>query len=142
MIRRFLEKLTAEQYQPEPADTAMAAAVLMTEIVRADYQIDESEKAAMTQALSTLIPDRDAEALVKEAFEEAGANNDLQHFTSAIHGQWSNEQKSDLLVALWRIAYVDNQLDKYEEHMVRKIADLLYIPHSEFIRTKLIARDQ
>jgi len=141
MIRKFFEKLTAERYEPEPEDSAIAAAVLMTEIIRADYDVDEAEKEAMKSALKSLIPERDVEALLSEAFDTVNVSNDLQRFTSAIHEQWSDEQKMELLISLWRIAYADNDLDKYEEHMIRRIADLLYISHTDFIKAKITARD-
>lgn len=84
----------------------------------------------------------DADALLDEALAVSKSANDMQQFTSVIHKHWSNEQKSGLLIALWRVAFANNELDKYEEHIIRRAADLLYMPHSEFIRTKLIARDQ
>lgn len=82
MIRKFFEKLTGEQYVPEPEDSAIAAAVLMTEIIRADHDVDDTEKDAMRAALKSLIPERDVEALLTEAFETVDVSNDLQRFTS------------------------------------------------------------
>ena len=38
---------------------------------------------------------------------------------------------------LWEIAFADSRLDKYEEHMVRKIAGLIYVEHKDFINAKL-----
>jgi uncharacterized tellurite resistance protein B-like protein len=38
---------------------------------------------------------------------------------------------------LWSVAYADDKLDRYEEYYVRKIADLLYISHSDYIKAKL-----
>ena len=95
----------------------------------------------MKSALKSLIPERDVDTLLSEAFDTVDVSNDLQRFTSAIHEQWSNEQKLELLISLWRIAYADNDLDKYEEHIIRRIADLLYISHSDFIKAKITARD-
>jgi len=141
MIQRLLEKFSAGTKTPEPEDTALAAAVLLTEVIKADYAVDDTEKSAMKKAMTALIPERDAEVLLTEAFSTSDTANDLQKFTSIVHKHWSDEQKSDLLVGMWRVAFADEKLDKYEEHIIRRIADLLYIPHSEFIRTKLIARD-
>ena len=61
-------------------------------------------------------------------------------FTSLINSNYTLEQKVSLVECLWRIAYADETLHKYEEHLVRKIADLLYVPHSAFIAAKLSAR--
>ena len=35
------------------------------------------------------------------------------------------------------VAYADGHVDKYEEHYLRKLGNLLYVPHSVFIQTKL-----
>jgi len=53
-----------------------------------------------------------------------------------INKGFTQEQKVTLIKTLWQIAYADGELDKYEEHMVRKMADLLHVPHLEFIKTK------
>jgi len=37
---------------------------------------------------------------------------------------------------MWRVAMADNALSRYEEHVIRKVADLLYVSHSDFIRSK------
>ena len=39
---------------------------------------------------------------------------------------------------LWKIAYADGELAAIEEHIIRKIADLLYLRQSEYIQTKPI----
>ena len=41
-----------------------------------------------------------------------------------------------LVELLWRVAYANEVLHKYEEHLVRKVADLLYVPHTAFIKAK------
>ena len=38
---------------------------------------------------------------------------------------------------LWRIAYSDERIDKYEDYVIRKVADLIYVTHSDFIKSKL-----
>jgi len=48
----------------------------------------------------------------------------------------------ELLENLWRVAFADNEVDRYEEHMIRKVADLIYVNHSDFIRSKLKVRDE
>lgn len=40
------------------------------------------------------------------------------------------------------LAYADEHLNKYEESIIRRVTDLPYIRHAEYIRYKLAARDQ
>ena len=49
------------------------------------------------------------------------------------------DDKVQLITSLWKVAYADGDLDKYEEHLIRRVADLLYVPHDAFIRAKLSA---
>ena len=67
---------------------------------------------------------------------------DYYQFTTLINSNYTLEQKVSLVDRLWRIAYANETLHKYEEHLVRKIADLLYVPHSAFIAAKLSARGE
>ena len=60
----------------------------------------------------------------------------LFQFTEVIISSYSYQEKVGLIESLWKVAYSDNQLDKYEEHMVRRIADLLYVAHSDFMQSK------
>ena len=53
-----------------------------------------------------------------------------------INKHYSREQKTELLEQLWRVAFADGKLDKYEEHLVRKLAELLHVPHTRFVATK------
>jgi uncharacterized tellurite resistance protein B-like protein len=61
---------------------------------------------------------------------------DYFQFTSLINKEYSVEQKVGLIESLWKIAFVDGVLDIDEEYLVRKIANLLYVPHSAFIMAK------
>jgi uncharacterized tellurite resistance protein B-like protein len=38
---------------------------------------------------------------------------------------------------MWTVAYADGDLDKYEEHLIRQVAELTYVPHSDYIQCKL-----
>ena len=61
---------------------------------------------------------------------------DYHQFTSLIAKNFDQAQKIKVIEYLWMIAYSDYQLDKHEEHMVRRIADLIYVPHKEFLQAK------
>ena len=64
----------------------------------------------------------------------------LYEFTRTIKDQFSEEQKKDLLVLMWRIVLSDAVLDRYEEHLLRQVADLIYVSHSQFMHAKHLAQ--
>lgn len=144
MLKQLLELFSQPQAVRNEHSLAMASAALLVEIMRADHEIDQHEQRTITNALQQSLKLSDAQAveLLQEATQLTDASNDLHQFTKVINTNHNDTEKAALLTNLWRVAYASDGLDKYEEHMIRKIAELLYIPHSEFIRTKLLARDE
>lgn len=143
MLNSLFELFKQPQPQRSEHNLALASAALLVEIMRADHEIDEHEKQTLVGALQSSLglSLQEATNLMKEAIVLTDASNDLQQFTKVIHAQCDVNEKFTLLCNLWRVAYASDGLDKYEEHMIRRISELLYIPHSEFIRAKLAVRD-
>ena len=42
---------------------------------------------------------------------------------------------------MWVVAMADGHLDAHEEHLMRKIADLLYVGHADYVGAKQRARE-
>lgn len=119
----------------------LAAAVLFVEVMHADHKVDKREQQVVRQALleSFSLSSHEADELLQLAEERVKDVTSLHEFTSLLHGRLTNEEKVMLLEQIWRVALADNNVDKYEEHLVRRIAELLYIKHSDYIRAKLNA---
>jgi len=117
----------------------IAAGVLMLEIARADDEIDLFEEKVVLEGIKKFLleSDGDVEETYKRILEVGEESVSLYEFTSLINQEFSKIEKYGLLVLLWRIAYADGRLDKYEEYYIRKIKDLLYLSHNDFIRAKL-----
>jgi len=120
----------------------MAAAVLFVEVMHADHQVDKRERQIVMRALleSFSLSRKDAEELLQQAEERVKDVTSLHEFTSLLHSRLSNEEKVMLVEQIWRIILADNDVDKYEEHLVRRIAELLYVSHRDYIRAKLNAQ--
>jgi uncharacterized tellurite resistance protein B-like protein len=121
--------------------TNLAVAALLVEVLRADYDVGPEERLQVTNSLATLLQLQPAEtlALVEEAERQIDRSHDLYQFTSQINRTYSEADKLRLLEALWRVADADSTVHKYEEHLIRRVADLLHVPHSGFIAAKLRA---
>lgn len=120
----------------------LATAALMIEVVRMDGAVDERERDAVMRAIQNnfhLTTD-EAESLVGLAEQESKQATDLYQFTSLINKHLSHEQKADVIEHMWRVAYADNELSSYEQHVMRRIADLLYIPHATYVNAKMRAK--
>lgn len=116
----------------------IATAVLMLEVARADTSIDAPELAAITAVLQSDfgLPGEQAEALLAEARDTTEDAVSSYPFTRRLTDNLSPDQRAQVIERLWRVALSDQRLDKFEESTIRKLADLLYVSHSAFIRAK------
>lgn len=116
----------------------MASAALMVEMLHVDGQVttEEDEKLRLLLAQRFNLDSSEIEALIDLAHDEKHEATDYFQFTSLLNSHYSQQQKIDLVEDLWQLAYADHELDKYEEHLLRRLAELLHVPHQDFIRTK------
>lgn len=121
----------------------LACAALLIEVMNSDHELDDREAAAFLAVLkdSLKVSDEDIEELASLAEKQAQQATSLYEFTRLINDNYDYQQKVELIENMWLIAFSDEKLDKYEEHLIRKIADLIYVSHSDFIKSKLTARD-
>lgn len=116
----------------------LATAVLMVDVARADHVFEESEFDSMLQLIEThfeLSPEQAAE-LVNAAGEKADDMVSLYEFTQLLNKQLDEKEKTRIVSLLWQVAYADGQLDKYEDSLVLKISDLLYVSRGRVMRLK------
>lgn len=120
-----------------------AAAALMVEIMAIDNEWADEEE---TQILNLLehslgLSAEDSVELLNQAKEDHQSSVDLYQYTSVINAHYDVAKKRALLEKLWKVAYADGQIDRYEEHMLRKLAELLHLPHSQYIQAKMAVKD-
>lgn len=142
-IKRFFENnlVPSDQSTRSSSDHSLqlATAALLIEMMNTDDDINQNE----IDEIHRLIRDRyslsteETDELMKLAEQESKEATDFHQFTRLINQSYSQEQKIRIIEELWKVAMADNVLDHYEEHFVRKISDLLYISHRQFISAKL-----
>ncbi|MGD2075754.1 MAG: TerB family tellurite resistance protein [Gammaproteobacteria bacterium] len=117
----------------------LATAALLFEMLRADYAEHPGEHDALKRALqqSFSLSASETRELARLAEREASEAVSLYQFTALINQHFSPEEKVRVIEMLWQVAYADGRLDRYEEALVRKIAELIHVPHREFIQAKL-----
>ena len=141
-LKNLFEDKSTLNETAEDEGLGIAAGVLMLEIARADDEIDDLEKELVIEGIKNILHQTSHE--INEVFQKVIAvveeSVSFFEFTSLINDSCSRKEKYDLLVILWKVAYADGQLDKYEEYYIRKIKDLLYLTQSDFIKAKLEAK--
>ena len=144
-IKSFLEELLdVEEVQKQKHTVELASAALMIEISLADDHIHDDERRVIKELLGKCfqLEENDIDALIKLAEEEVDHAVSLYEFTRLLNESFSMPDKINIIENLWHVAYADSVIDKYEEYYIRKVADLLYISHSDYIQSKLKAGKQ
>lgn len=124
--------------------TRIAASVILLEAAYADHECTEDELDHVVETLSSDfdLSRKHVEDLLELAHRKRSQAVDLFEFTNHINNEFSQEEKQAVLEAAWRIIYIDGQLEKHEDHFVRKLTHLLRLSHKEMIDAKLKAREQ
>ena len=136
----FQQVLSApEQRDNQTLTLELASAALLCEVMRADYDSSEAERAALKQMLMTRyrLNEQDVSQLMALAEAEVDDAVDHYQFVSLIKQHYGYDQRLELVNLMWQLAWADGSLDPLEEHRIRRLADLLHVSHSDFIRSKL-----
>jgi uncharacterized tellurite resistance protein B-like protein len=142
MFSRLLDLFRTEAQSELEIDPPLAAAILMFEVIWADHEVDDAEVALMTDLLAeqfALDEHRVAE-IVAESRSSHEESVGVFPFTRIVNDNLSEEQKYQIIKSMWTIALVDHKLDALEEHTIRRVADLIYLPHARFIAAKKAAQ--
>ena len=144
----FFKKIfqTEESEDPTLDDktSTKACVALLLETSMADEILDESELMALKNTLQKdfQINEVEIDELINLAKENVEDSTSLYEFTRDINDNFDAAERVKLIESMWKIAYADGNIDKYEEHIIRKISNLIYVAHSDFIKAKLSAKEQ
>ncbi len=121
----------------------VATAALLLEMMRMDNELKDEERQAIASTLQTRfnLGREKIETLMALAEQEAREANDYYQFTSLINTHCDLVQKIQIIENLWHVAMIDGHLDTHEMHLMRKLADLLYIGHADYVAAKQRARE-
>ncbi len=142
-LKALFEQPIKESEESQKHRLNLVTAALLIETARADFIQDAAEQAALEQLLSSSLKldKHEVHELVVAAESKVDEATSLYEFTREINDHCSPEQKIQLIKAMWIVAYADGKLGKYEEHLIRQVADLTYVPHQDYIRSKSAAKE-
>lgn len=142
LIARVAERLGDEASAAAAAtreDTLrLATAILLVDVALADHDFDASEFEKLIRLIESHfdLDAEDAATLVNEASEKAEDLVSVHEFTQLLHENLDAGEKARIVSLLWQIAYADGRLDKYEDSLVLKISDLLYVSRGRVMQLK------
>jgi uncharacterized tellurite resistance protein B-like protein len=131
------EKITEHSLQ-------LATAALLIEMMRADSRVSEEEQRTITMSIRSKfnLTEEETKTLLILAEEEIRKSTGFYEFTSLINKGFTYGQKVKVVEHMWEVAFSDARLDKHEEHIIRKISNLIYVSHKDFIDAKLRVRSR
>jgi len=144
----FQNKILSDDVQGEAEKPLQAikkaSAALMVEVMLSDGHLEAEEQAGIKTLLTRAFDLNEAECdeLFSLAQDEVQGATSLYEFTGQVNQHFSANDKFALIKQMWHIALIDNELDKYEESLIRQVADLIYLPHSQFIKAKSMVRNE
>ncbi len=142
-VKTFFDQNLADEHISDH-QLNLAAAALLFEVSRSDYEVDAKERDKIRKLVENHlhVDQHEVEQLIDLAEREAHDATSLHGFTSLIVEHWPEIDRIHLAEMMWKVAYADGNLDDHEVHLMRKIQRLLYIPHKQFIASKLRAKDE
>ncbi len=144
-IKQFFDQRIAAEAREDTTDEhrlQVATAAMLVEMTRADFDVTSEEIDSVAHAIQLTfgLSPSETTAIIELAEAEANQATDDFQFTALINRGFSREQKVKVIELMWQVAYADGKMDKYEDHLVRKIAGLLHVSHNDFIAAKHRAR--
>ena len=138
-LLKFLS-IEIEQSTPQDLDHALrvATAVLLVEVARADFVVEPEERQRLRELLEQqfALPANEIDALLEEAESDADRLVSIQHTTRLINQHYDHAMKIRIVEMMWQLVYADGDKSHYEEHLMRQVADLLYLSQAEFIQAR------
>ncbi|WP_372983316.1 TerB family tellurite resistance protein [Marinobacter sediminum] len=137
-LKKLFAAPESENQEPDNHQLAVAATALMVQLSRADHNEDERELQTIVDcAVKAHQVTRDeAEAILQDALDHADDATSMYEFTGQINEHLDQNAKQSLLESIWRVAFADGRIDKYEEHLIRRMADLLHLNHREYMQAR------
>ena len=143
LFEQFKKLIEVPDDEPQDDNTIVLAAVsLMLEVARSDSGGEQVEHDLIRGILTNefKVESELIDNLLEAGVEKVEDATDLFQFTQLINDQYNHEQKEGLIYAMWRVALADGKVQAIEDHIIRRVAGLIHVSHSDFIRLKLKAR--
>ena len=143
-IKNLFSKKVLEAEADSTSADQLATAALLIEVMVIDGTLDPDEIQSISATLSRMLDlsAQQVDELIELSQAEVREATSLYQFTSEINKHFDHNKKLSLMTAMWQVAFADGHLDKHEENIIRRVADLLHIRHSEYIRCKQLAREK
>ena len=141
VLIKFLKNIfsSKKEVKDSDIDENLACAILLVEVSYSDFEIDKLEIESIKNLLEKNfdLSTENSNWLIDKALNLHKDTNCLRKYIRLINEKYSVDQKKNFITMAWEIARADNTIDKHEEHRIRKLSELLYVDHKDFIKSKI-----
>jgi len=143
-FKKIFQKDPSEDLEIDEHGSIKACIALMLETSMADDLLDESEiKTLKTTLINDFkLEETEIDELIEISKKNVDDSTSLYDFTRDINDNFESQERIKLIESMWKIAYADGNIDKFEEHIIRKVSNLIYVSHSDFIKAKISAKEK
>ena len=143
-FKKIFQKDASEDLEIDEHLSIKACIALLLETSMADNLLDESEiKTLKTTLINDFkLEETEIDELIEISKRNVDDSTSLYDFTRDINDNFEAEERIKLIESMWKIAYADGNIDKFEEHIIRKVSNLIYVSHSDFIKAKISAKEK
>ena len=141
LLNKLFPKLKDEVSNDNSSDIdqlQIATCILLIEVSKSDddFDIKEQDKIKDLVKKKFNIPQDKIDNIFMHCNKEHDSMTSLYDWTEVVNKECSYEQKCMIIGYMWDIAFTDSKIDKYEDFTIRKVADLIYVKHKDFIALK------
>ena len=143
-FKKIFQKDASENLEIDQHGSIKACIALLLETSMADNLFDESEiKTLKTTLINDFkLEETEIDELIEISKKNVDDSTSLYDFTRDINDNFDAKERIKLIESMWKIAYADGNIDKFEEHIIRKVSNLIYVSHSDFIKAKISAKEK
>ena len=143
-FKKIFQKDASEDLEIDEHGSIKACIALMLETSMADDLLDESEIKTLKATLINdfKLEETEIDELIEISKKNVDDSTSLYDFTRDINDNFESEERIKLIESMWKIAYADGNIDKFEEHIIRKVSNLIYVSHSDFIKAIISANEK
>ncbi|MBC7191927.1 TerB family tellurite resistance protein [Marinobacter sp.] len=143
LIKQLFSGEERHQEPPTGHQIAVAATALMVQLARVDSNQDDRELETIVECAVRAheVTEEEARDILQDALDHADDATSLYEFTGKLNEHLEQSDKQRLLESIWAVALADGRIDRYEEHLIRRIADLLHLNHREYMQARHRAED-
>ena len=138
LIKQLFSGEEQRQKPPTGHQIAVAATALMVQLARVDSNQDDRELETIVECAVSAheVTEPEAREILEDALSHADDATSLYEFTGKLNEYLDQNDKQRLLESIWSVALADGRIDRYEEHLIRRIADLLHLNHREYMQAR------